>query len=171
MTICAATIHADKRLVPQVLVLERELLSDERQHRRVGKVEHNRANGEDYQRSAGQKHAQAGRTFVTRLAIVEPASEVMINSALWYREHADDAGYRHRCEQEKYDFGPPKISKSTSRSGSTGVAGVIETLIAANPLGEGSMSHDTKRDSRERWTKHHAYRVGARLRNGDRPKR
>src|ERR1700722_3160501 len=42
---------------PQVLVLQRELLADQRQHGGVGEVEHDGATGENQQRPAGEKHA------------------------------------------------------------------------------------------------------------------
>ena len=61
ITNCAATMQADIRLVPAVLVRKRELLADQRQHRRIGEVEQDHASGEDQQGSAGEKHGESGR--------------------------------------------------------------------------------------------------------------
>jgi Transposase domain (DUF772) len=46
--------------------LKRELLADQRQHRRVCEVKHDCTTGEDEQRTAGQKHTQTGRLIVSR---------------------------------------------------------------------------------------------------------
>ena len=61
MMICAATMQADISVVPSVPVLKRELLSDQRQHRGIGKVEEHHAGGKNQQRPAGQQDVKAGR--------------------------------------------------------------------------------------------------------------
>ena len=67
ITICAATMQADMRLVPRLLLLKRELLAEPQQHRRVCEVNVNRETGEHQERAGGsEKHGQPSRAIVSR---------------------------------------------------------------------------------------------------------
>ena len=79
-------MHADIRLVPTLLILQGELLPDQRQHRGIGEMEQGDAGGKDEKRTAGEQNRQSRWPVVSFSVllgdgIVQAARKVVVDRA------------------------------------------------------------------------------------------
>src|SRR3569623_3377917 len=108
------------------------------------------ADSEDHQRAAGRKHAPSGWLIVllcravSRIFILEPARQIVVDGIGWNCRDAQQARERHGCEKKKDGAGPPDESGCSSRGGSTSIAGVDEHLVTPDPICEGAAAENTE---------------------------
>jgi hypothetical protein len=134
----------------EICVLERQLLADQRQHRRVGEMEKHHSDSEDQERLAGHEHCQAAgrvaratRTRSAGASVMQAAGKVMIYGPSGYRNHARHARNRHGGQEIKDDGGSPEIRHGPGGGGRAGVARVIECLIPSDTTRENAVPENT----------------------------
>ena len=99
-------------------------MSDQRQHRRVGKMEQDRTGGENQQRPTGEQHPVARRLLGIRIVVIaQTARTRMVDGSGWNHQHTDQACSRHSADQhEHYDWSH-EIGTSPRNCCGEGVAG------------------------------------------------
>ena len=100
-------MQADISAVPR-LRSQRQLLPDQRQHRRIGEMEQRHAKGEDQQRPAA---SSASRPSPRAVIPVRAARQGLVDPAGRDRQRGDDARQRHAAQQPEHrDRAEPKES-------------------------------------------------------------
>src|SRR3981189_3357981 len=144
MTICAATMQADIRLVPKFLSCNASFWP-----------------------TSGSMAALAKWNRTAQAAKISNGRQV-ISTFSRHGKDADEACNRHCCQHKENHHRPPNIGGDAGCRGREGIARMIERLVAADAACEGLVPHHAERDCSDRWREYGSGGMCCRLRKGNR---
>ena len=110
--------------------LDRELLADQRQKRRIGEVEQHRAESENHQRTSLKQYAISGRLSL-RFAIGGKVSRpVVVDCIRWNGEHGRRGQGREHRNHEKDGALRERVSDRACEERNRNIAAVVESRVA-----------------------------------------